>query len=71
MMNQELVAWVDQEVGTGGPDPLNPEKHQNNGFLSIYRSGSLKIHNATKPLFNVGSGPGKWRFAGGSMMARL
>ena len=55
--------------GVGGPDPLL-KNHKNVGSLSNTGLDPLKNHKATKSAFSDGS-PFKWRFAGGTMMARL
>ena len=62
--------------GVRGPDPLT--NHKNIGFLSNTGPDRLKNHKATKPAFIVGpssasqlNAPFKWRFADGTMMARL
>ena len=45
---------ADLEAGTGGPDPLPPEKSQNIGCLSNAGQDPLEKHKTTKPAFNVG-----------------
>ena len=65
--------------GTGGPDPLPPEKSQKYRVSWQYWSGSPENHKATKPVFDVGPPSArqrnairhlyfKRRFAGGPMM---
>ena len=67
-----------QRVGNRGSEPPPPpEKSQNTGFPSNTCPDPLKNHKVTKPVLNVGSSsasgetPFKWRFAGGTMMARF
>ena len=53
------------------------EIYKATGFLINIGSDRLKNHKTTKPEFNVGPSsaghtkPFKWRFAGGSITARL
>ena len=71
----ELYACADLEGdrGSGPPPPPPPLKnHKNIGFLST----SVKSHS-DEPAINVGLSSShqrnaiKWRFAGGTMVARL
>ena len=74
-----VSAWADPVGGDRGPPPPPPRHvkyHKNIGFPSNTRPDPLKNHKVTKPAFNVGPSsdsetPFKWRFAGGSMLARL
>ena len=62
--------------GGGGGGRGSVKNHKNIGFPSNTRPYPLKNHKVTKPAFNVwpssdSETPFKWRFAGGSMLARL
>ena len=66
-----------REGETGGSGPPPPEKSQHIGFISNIGPDPLENHKATKLAFNVyhqrpaSETPFKWRFAGGTMMARF
>ena len=50
-MNKRMP-WVDPEVGSGGPDPL--ENYKVIEFLSNIDPDHLETHKATKPEYNAG-----------------
>ena len=64
----------DQEVGTGGPDPL--ENYKDIGFLSNTGQDPLKITKLPIQHSMLGhhrpsrKTPFKWRFAGGPLVTR-
>ena len=74
------IPSADPEGGTGGPDPPPPpslKNHTNKGFLSNTGPDPLKItklssqHSVLGLYQQASKMPFKWRFAGGTMIARL
>ena len=77
MTNDRYLRCADPEEGTGGPDVPHLKNHKNKGFLSNTGLDPLKItklqsqHSMLGHHRHASKTPFKWRFPGGSMMARL